>query len=420
MRSSFKVCITFFSILILLSCVGFFALAQENNFSVPQAELFTNPNERVLSVSRKGAWHSFPENSLEAVLEALEIGVDIVKIDLQKTKDGVLILMEDETVGRTLYNSDNRPVNELLLSEIKEYYLLSAQGETLSHKTEYRVPTLEEVLDAVKGKGMLLLDNSWQWRDEIYSLVAEKDMLNSVIFMARTSAKEIGNWLREFEENPLTIGYYKGNIIFMSLGYINSAINNGAYGVQLATKNPYGINFYKNVLKNFNDKGRAVIDMTDPSLSGTIRGDTEKWWNDVISRGYNVIITDYPAELVDYINRSEIAREKLENLVAELNGDWILPEFMAYSFADYRRAYNRALSTSTELLSDKSASEQDLSDAFYALQNSVDNIKLNYTSLENGISGMTISAVRVITAVLAITAVVSAQVYTYKKRKNKV
>ena len=44
--------------------------------------------------------------------------------------------------------------------------------------------------------------------------------------------------------------------------------------VRLATKNPYGVIFDNFTMKKFGEKGRAVIDMTNPKLCGD-REDTE-------------------------------------------------------------------------------------------------------------------------------------------------
>src|SRR5690606_19888219 len=56
--------------------------------------------ERVMVVSHRGEWRQAPENSLKAIDLAIEAGVDIVEIDIAKTKDGQLILMHDKTLDR--------------------------------------------------------------------------------------------------------------------------------------------------------------------------------------------------------------------------------------------------------------------------------------------------------------------------------
>jgi glycerophosphoryl diester phosphodiesterase len=61
-----------------------------------------NPNGRVLVVAHRGDWRNAPENSIQAIHNAIAMGVDIVEIDIHKTKDGQLVLMHDETIDRTM------------------------------------------------------------------------------------------------------------------------------------------------------------------------------------------------------------------------------------------------------------------------------------------------------------------------------
>ena len=42
----------------------------------------------------------FPENSLEAIRSAIEYGADGVEIDVQRTKDGELVVIHDEYLER--------------------------------------------------------------------------------------------------------------------------------------------------------------------------------------------------------------------------------------------------------------------------------------------------------------------------------
>lgn len=52
-------------------------------------------------VSHRGDWKQFPENSLDAINSIIQMGGDVVEIDVQRTKDGQLILMHDERLDRT-------------------------------------------------------------------------------------------------------------------------------------------------------------------------------------------------------------------------------------------------------------------------------------------------------------------------------
>lgn len=70
-------------------------------------------------VSHRGDWRNAPENSLQAFQNCIDMGVDMVELDLKKTKDGELILMHDGTLDRTT-NGTGKP-EDYTLAELKNF-----------------------------------------------------------------------------------------------------------------------------------------------------------------------------------------------------------------------------------------------------------------------------------------------------------
>lgn len=58
-------------------------------------------SKQVLVVAHRADWRNEPENSIRGIESAIKMGVDMVEIDLKKSKDGVLILMHDNLLDRT-------------------------------------------------------------------------------------------------------------------------------------------------------------------------------------------------------------------------------------------------------------------------------------------------------------------------------
>lgn len=75
-------------------------MAQERAAQIREKLLNRNLHS-VIVVSHRADWRNFPENSLEAIESAIRMGVDVVELDLQRTKDGKLILMHDSKLDRT-------------------------------------------------------------------------------------------------------------------------------------------------------------------------------------------------------------------------------------------------------------------------------------------------------------------------------
>ena len=98
--------------------------------------------------AHRGAAGLAPENTLAAFRMAIELGADAAEMDLQATKDGVVVVIHDDTVDRT---TDGRGgIGDLTLAEIKR---LDAGGKFASAFRGERIPTLREVVDLVKASG---------------------------------------------------------------------------------------------------------------------------------------------------------------------------------------------------------------------------------------------------------------------------
>ncbi|KAA5276649.1 glycerophosphodiester phosphodiesterase family protein, partial [Bacteroides eggerthii] len=106
----------------------------------------------LLVVAHRADWRNAPENSLQGIQNCIDMGVDMVEIDLKKTKDGHLVLMHDKLINRTM-NGKGRP-EDYTLAELKALRLKNGAG----CKTRHQIPTFEEVMTLCKGKIMVNVD----------------------------------------------------------------------------------------------------------------------------------------------------------------------------------------------------------------------------------------------------------------------
>lgn len=112
---------------------------------------FYHRPDRVLVAAHRAPHSNHPENSLAAIKEAIETGVDIVELDVRETKDGVLVMMHDKTIDRT--TTGKGLVAEMTYKQLRRLQLLHNGKPTAE-----RIPTFREVLELVKGKIMLDID----------------------------------------------------------------------------------------------------------------------------------------------------------------------------------------------------------------------------------------------------------------------
>ena len=104
-------------------------------------------------IAHKGASGIAPENTLAAFAMALEMGVDMVELDVRQTKDEEIVVIHDETLDRT--TNGKGLVHDYTLEEIKQ---LDAGSWFDPEFSDQRVPTLKEVLDIIKGKCKVLIE----------------------------------------------------------------------------------------------------------------------------------------------------------------------------------------------------------------------------------------------------------------------
>lgn len=104
-------------------------------------------------VAHRGNHRFAPENTIVSYEQALEAGAPIVELDLHRSKDGVIILMHDDTLERTTNGVGN--VNDMTLEQLKA---LDAGSWKDAKYAGERVPTLEELAELCKGKAVMMLD----------------------------------------------------------------------------------------------------------------------------------------------------------------------------------------------------------------------------------------------------------------------
>lgn len=112
------------------------------------------PGSPLRVVGHRGAAAFAPENTLPSFRHAVEVGADAVELDLLCSADGRLVVIHDDTLQRT---TDGRgPVEERSLEELRSFdaghRFTTDGGATHPFRGQgVRIPTLEEVLEAVDG-----------------------------------------------------------------------------------------------------------------------------------------------------------------------------------------------------------------------------------------------------------------------------
>jgi len=144
-----------------------------------------NPESKnVLVAAHRGDWRNTPENSIQALKNCINMGIDIVEIDLKKTKDGHLILMHDKTIDRTT-TGKGRP-EDFTLDSLETFFLKRDYGIATKHK----IPTFEEYMLAAKDRMFICVDKCYPYLKEVVDVLQKTGTANQVILNSEKNFQE--------------------------------------------------------------------------------------------------------------------------------------------------------------------------------------------------------------------------------------
>lgn len=145
-------------------------------------EIIHNPADKnVVVISHRGDWRNFPENSIEAIENAIRMGADMIEIDVMLTADSVLILMHDRTLDRT--TNGKGYVSDVSYEFIRSLYLKGGHGVV----TNYKIPTLEEALRHCKDRVTVNVDKGFDYYHMVQTLAEKTGTTDHILMKGNVS-----------------------------------------------------------------------------------------------------------------------------------------------------------------------------------------------------------------------------------------
>ncbi len=297
-------------------------------------------SEKLYASAHRAELGFYPENSIEAVISTYYMGAAIAELDFGATKDGVLVLLHDNTLTRTTNVADfmGKPgypnsanVSDWTYAQLMDLNLKEGGGGQNAEITPFKIATLEEALIVCKDRLFIVPDKYANWQ-----YVKSTDIMQgSLTYYLSDLMKKTGNC------ESILISYG----ISDSSNYLNST---DAVKLQKLLKQETGVTpfillrcqpdavrsnyeyFNKNAepasfALQLNGDYRATTGYAAPFrthgdkvtfLAWTI-GDTNdirKNWEDMYKKGLRVIMTN------DLFNLAQYCEEIGERVMAENNG----------------------------------------------------------------------------------------------------
>lgn len=258
----------------------------------------------LIAAHRGIAGGNLPFNTINAFNAALIQKADIIETDVTNSADGVPFIFH---IGQEInhFNRDIK-INKMTAKEIKKVRYVNADN----NETFCAPPTLDEALECLKGRCLINLDHIWDGCfKETIECVRKHDMLDQVII--KTSLTD--------EYLDLVEKYAPD---FMYMAVLNYEDNNSDkiferninfVGVELVFKDDTTHLVSPENIEHYHSKGlfvwaNAILFDSKVPLSGghsddlSVVGKFDDGWGWLIDRKFDVIQTDWPMLLKEYIN----------------------------------------------------------------------------------------------------------------------
>lgn len=302
MRLFFRILLTLLGVVLLVGVVIYGILAFRAT-PISAHAFFRADDPTILVIAHQGGDGERPSNTMVAFQHAVEIGADILEMDVHSTSDGVLVTIHDETVDRTTDGTGR--VNDFTFAELQAF------------DAGYEWPTLEEEAGRTdrpyRGQGIVIpaLEEVFQTFPQLRMVIEIKQTEPSIV-------QPLCDLLREYDlQEQVIIGSFHPEPLYefretcpevatsaveeeIRPFFILSTI--GLSGAYQPTAEAFQVPEYSGglhvVTQGFVNNARTKNIMIQPwTINSTEQMQT------MIGLGVNGIITDYPSRLIEQLGR---------------------------------------------------------------------------------------------------------------------
>jgi glycerophosphoryl diester phosphodiesterase len=233
--------------------------------------------EDIHVIAHRGAAGRAPENTMASIDRAIKDKSDWIEIDVQESRDGEVVVIHDKDFMKLA--NVNKKVWESSFAQIQNMDVGRWFGPDFAGE---KVPTLEQVLEAAKGKSRVLIELKYYGHDEqleqrVAKIVEQAGMKDEVAIM---SLEYKG--IQKFR--ALRPGWPVGLLSSKSLGDL-SGLDVEFLALNMATATP-------GLIRRIQSTGKQVFVWTVNDQLSMLR---------MISLGVDGLITDEPALAVDVL-----------------------------------------------------------------------------------------------------------------------
>ncbi|WP_339722424.1 glycerophosphodiester phosphodiesterase family protein [uncultured Paraglaciecola sp.] len=272
-------------------------------------KITTYDDPYVFVIAHRGCTANAPENSIKAITDCIELGVDMVELDVRKTADGVLILMHDDTLERT--TNGQGKVSDYSYDELTQLALKTKFGGENAPITGERIPTFEQAMLVAKDKILVNLDAKADVFNDAFNVLKRTDTQDHILMKKWLKPSDTALSLQTPFNQVLSMPVLAHPKAYQSKNYF-SAID---YRAQLET-HPIAAEFifdsldfaYQiSQLARQNGVRSWLNSLTGWTSAGL--GDAQALknpdavWGMFLAMGFSMIQTDHPKQLLNYLKK---------------------------------------------------------------------------------------------------------------------
>ncbi len=262
-------------------------------------------SQYMVVVSHRGDWRNYPENSLPAIESIIRMGVDMMELDLKKTKDGVLVLMHDGTLDRT--TTGRGKVSDYTYEELLKFNLKRGHGIDIPG---LKIPTLRQALEVCKDRITVNVDQGYEYYDEVLAIAEELGVTDQILIKGGYPWPDVKKKLGQHKHNLMympVVGNVQDGESEQFKSYVSAKQLQMAYELCFNELNDQVRSAAKQVLES---GSKVWVNTIWGSLCGEYdddkafeAADPDTVYGPILDLGTSIIQTDRPEFLIRYLEQ---------------------------------------------------------------------------------------------------------------------
>lgn len=265
--------------------------------------------ENTIIIAHRGvAGGNIPCNTMAAYEIALKQGADMIEVDVSSSVDGKLLLFHPMMELSHL----NRPLllSTLPYSIIKKLHYANYDRA----QTQFTIADFDDFLEQFKGRCYINIDKFWSNPEKIYKAIKRHGMTDQMLVKSRLSKDGrvldvLENLAPEIAFMPIVNDTYTQHdeLKKRNINYVGVECCFKKDTAEIASEEFIDKMHHDDILVWAN----SIVFSHKVQLAGGHSDDTalteseEKGWGWIADRGFDMIQTDWPGMLIDYLKKTD-------------------------------------------------------------------------------------------------------------------